>query len=66
MQGISEEKKVKERIEILRDVIIFSESNEKILERLASSLIDVFVEKEIKARWKKKRTAIETRSAAEA
>lgn len=45
MQEISANKKVKERIEILRDVIIFSESSEKILERLASSLIDVFIEK---------------------
>lgn len=45
MQGISSEKKIKERIEILKDVIIFSESNEKNLEKLASSLIDVFVEK---------------------
>jgi signal transduction histidine kinase len=37
-------KKIQERIEILRDVVIFSESNELILEQLAISLIDVFVE----------------------
>jgi two-component system, sensor histidine kinase and response regulator len=36
--------KINERIEILRNVVIFSESNDLILERLAASLIDVHVE----------------------
>ncbi len=46
MEGISAEEKIKERIEILRDVVIFSESNENILKRLATSLIDVFINKD--------------------
>lgn len=36
---------IKNRIEILRNVTIFSESNDKILRQLANSLEDVFVEK---------------------
>ena len=44
IEEIDSSKKIKERIEILRDVVIFSESNDQILERLASSLIDVHVE----------------------
>jgi signal transduction histidine kinase len=46
MEGITAEEKIKKRIEILRDVVIFSESNENILNRLASSLIDVFIKKD--------------------
>ncbi|MDA3952592.1 MAG: ATP-binding protein [Bacteroidales bacterium] len=37
---------IKERIDILKDVIIFSESNKNILKRLASSLLDVFIVKD--------------------
>jgi two-component system, sensor histidine kinase and response regulator len=44
IEEVDSSKKIKERIEILRDVVIFSESNDLILERLASSLIDVNVE----------------------
>lgn len=43
MEGITAEEKIKKRIEILRDVVIFSESNENILKRLATSLNDVFI-----------------------
>ncbi len=45
ISGIDTEKKIEKRINILRDVIIFSESDEKILKLLASFLTDVFVEK---------------------
>lgn len=45
INGIDAEKNIEERIEILRDVIIFSESDEKTLRRLASSLNEVFIEK---------------------
>jgi two-component system sensor histidine kinase/response regulator len=41
---IDSNKKIKGRIEILRDVVIFSESNNLILERLANTLVDVYVE----------------------
>jgi two-component system sensor histidine kinase/response regulator len=41
---IDSNNKIKERIEILRDVVIFSESNDLILERLANTLVDVYVE----------------------
>jgi signal transduction histidine kinase len=37
---------IKERIGILKDVIIFSETDDKIRKRLASSLIDIFVTKD--------------------
>ena len=39
-------KKINERVEILKEVVIFSESEEIILKRLAASLVDVFVEKD--------------------
>ena len=38
-------RKIEERISILKDVVIFSESDEKILNHLASILDDVFIEK---------------------
>jgi two-component system sensor histidine kinase/response regulator len=41
---IDSNNKIKGRIEILRDVVIFSESNDLILERLANTLVDVYVE----------------------
>ncbi|MFC2152408.1 ATP-binding protein [Bacteroidota bacterium] len=44
LNSIDSVSKIEDRIRILSDVIIFSESNEKILQRLASSLIDVFVQ----------------------
>lgn len=43
--GIDGEKNIEERIKILKDVIIFSESDEKTLKRLASSLNEVFIGK---------------------
>jgi len=45
MNGIGSKKKIEKRVDILRDVIIFSESDEKILKLLADLLTDVFVEK---------------------
>ncbi len=45
ISGIDTEKEIEKRINILRDVIIFSESDEKILKLLADLLTDVFVEK---------------------
>ena len=39
-------KKINERVEILKEVVIFSESEGIILKRLAASLVDVFVEKD--------------------
>ncbi len=46
MNSIGSEKKIEKRIDILRDVVIFSESDEKILKLLADLLTDVFVEKD--------------------
>lgn len=46
MNGIGSEKKIEKRVDILRDVVIFSESDEKILKLLADLLTDVFVEKD--------------------
>ncbi len=43
---IGSEKKIEKRVDILRDVIIFSESDEEILKLLADLLTDVFVEKD--------------------
>lgn len=45
MNGIGSEKKIEKRVDILRDVVIFSESDEEILKLLADLLTDVFVEK---------------------
>ncbi|MCK5170882.1 MAG: cyclic nucleotide-binding domain-containing protein [Bacteroidales bacterium] len=42
---IDTEKKIKKQVDILRDVVIFSESDEKILKLLASFLTNVFVDK---------------------
>ncbi|MCD4833299.1 MAG: cyclic nucleotide-binding domain-containing protein [Bacteroidales bacterium] len=46
MNGIGSEKKIEKRVDILRDVVIFSESDEEILKLLADLLTDVFVEKD--------------------
>lgn len=46
MNSIGSEKKIEKRVDILRDVVIFSESDEKILKLLADLLTDVFVEKD--------------------
>ena len=45
INGIDSEIKIEKRVEILRDVVIFSESDDQILKRVASFLTDVFVEK---------------------
>ena len=41
--NIDTEKKIEKQVDILRDVVIFSESDEKNLKLLASFLTDVFV-----------------------
>ena len=46
IKRIGDKKKIKERIEIIRDVVIFSESNDDILKQLASCLEDIYVEKD--------------------
>lgn len=43
LQNLDTGNQIKERINILKDVIIFSETNEEILKQLAESLIDVLV-----------------------
>ena len=45
IKEISERRKNKSRIEILKSVVIFSESNKEILEQLASKLEDIEIEK---------------------
>ena len=45
INGIGSEKKIEKRVDILRDVVIFSESDDQILKSLAYFLTDVFVEK---------------------
>lgn len=46
IRGTEKTKEKLDRIAILREVVIFSESDDKILKRLSSSLIDVYVEKD--------------------
>ena len=42
---LKDSKNIKERVDILKSVVIFSESSDKIRKRLASSLVDVFTKK---------------------
>ncbi len=46
LQSSDTDNQIKERINILRDVVIFSESSEKILKQLAQSLTGVYVPKD--------------------
>lgn len=46
IREVSERKKNKSRIEILKSVVIFSESNKEILKKLASKLEDIEIEKD--------------------
>jgi signal transduction histidine kinase len=43
LQNLDTGNQIKERISILKDVVIFSETDEEILKQLAESLVDVFV-----------------------
>ena len=45
IKGIAERKKIKEKIEILKSIAIFSELDNTILKQMASSLINVQIEK---------------------